>query len=250
VPRQPGSRFFRPSLPLTLVTLVVLGILVSLGRWQLRRADEKQRLFDAFAAGAGTTLPLTGATALLPRYQHVEAHGAYDPGHQVLIDNMTSGDGQAGYYVITPFALDGGGWLLVNRGWVPVGSSRRILPDVSVAATPRALRGRTDHLPVPGIHLGTPAPLAPPFPAVATYPGPGELAALLGTGKLAAAADVLLLDPAEPDGYLRQWSPPGLSPMRHLAYAVQWFGLALTLVIIYIVTNLRRSPLARASGVT
>ena len=29
--------------------------------------------------------------------------------------------------------------------------------------------------------------------------------------------------------------------MRHIAYAVQWFALALTLVVIYIVTNLRRA---------
>jgi cytochrome oxidase assembly protein ShyY1 len=28
--------------------------------------------------------------------------------------------------------------------------------------------------------------------------------------------------------------------MRHIAYAVQWFGLALALVIIYIVTNVRK----------
>jgi cytochrome oxidase assembly protein ShyY1 len=28
--------------------------------------------------------------------------------------------------------------------------------------------------------------------------------------------------------------------MRHLGYAVQWFALALTLFVIYVVTNLRR----------
>jgi cytochrome oxidase assembly protein ShyY1 len=28
--------------------------------------------------------------------------------------------------------------------------------------------------------------------------------------------------------------------MRHIAYAVQWFALALTLAIIYVVTNLHR----------
>lgn len=246
--RQPGSRFFVPSLPLTLVTLVVLALLVSLGRWQLHRADEKQRLFDAFASGGDATLPLTAATAPLPRYQHVAVQGHYDPDHQVLIDNMTSSDGRAGYYVLTPLALDGGGWLLVNRGWVPLGASRHVLPDVRVAPTPRVVHGRTDHLPVPGIRMGTPAPPAAPFPAVATYPGVTELAALLGVGQFAPAAEVLLLDPSEPDGYLRQWSPPGLSPMRHLAYAVQWFGLALTLVVIYVVTNLRRTPARAATG--
>lgn len=243
-----GTRIFIPSLPLTLLTVIVLGILVSLGRWQLRRADEKQVLYTAFASGGGATLTVTGTTRPLPRYQHVEARGHYDPDHQVLIDNMTSSDGRAGYYVLTPLALEAGGWLLVNRGWVPLTSSRRILPDVGVGAASRVVHGRTDHLPVPGIHMGTPAALAAPFPAVATYPGVAELAAVLGVERLAPAGEVVLLDAAEPDGYLRQWSPPGLPPLRHLAYAVQWFGLALTLVVIWFVTNLRRAPASAAAG--
>ena len=235
-----GSRIFAPSLPLTLVTVGVLGLLVSLGRWQLQRAGEKQRLFDAFASGNDATLAVDARTAALPRYQHVEARGHYDPDHQVLIDNMTSSDGRAGYFVLTPLALEAGGWLLVNRGWVPLTVSRRVLPQVAVSAEPRIVHGRTDHLPAPGIRMGTPAAPTPPFPVVATYPGVAELAALLGVGSLAPAGEVLLLDAAEPDGYLRQWSPPGLTPMRHLAYAVQYFGLAATLVVIYVVTNLRR----------
>jgi cytochrome oxidase assembly protein ShyY1 len=40
----------------------------------------------------------------------------------------------------------------------------------------------------------------------------------------------VLLDPGEPDGYLRQWQPPGFPPVRHIAYAVQWFSLAAALV--------------------
>ena len=47
--------------------------------------------------------------------------------------------------------------------------------------------------------------------------------------------------PAEPDGYVRNWVPPGFPPMRHIGYAVQWFGLALALAVIYVVTNFRRT---------
>ena len=55
------------------------------------------------------------------------------------------------------------------------------------------------------------------------------------------SADLVLLDAGEPDGYVRNWTAPGFPPMRHIAYAVQWFGLALALIIIYIVTNVRRA---------
>jgi len=225
----------------TLVTLALLVALVALGRWQLQRADQQQRLFDAFAAGTGASLEVDRDSPPLPRYQRVTAHGRYDTSRQVLIDNMVSDDGRAGYYVITPLALAGGGWLLVNRGWIATGASRAVLPDVTVAETPRALHGRIDKLPSPGIRMGHPEPLQPPFPVRATYPSRPDLEGLLHTRDLVAAGEVMLLDDAEPDGYRRNWKPPGFPPMRHLAYAVQWFALAATLVVIYVVTNLRRA---------
>ena len=55
------------------------------------------------------------------------------------------------------------------------------------------------------------------------------------------AADLVLLDADEPDGYVRNWAPPGFPPLRHIGYAVQWFGLALALAVIYVVTNFRRA---------
>jgi cytochrome oxidase assembly protein ShyY1 len=75
---------------------------------------------------------------------------------------------------------------------------------------------------------------------VAGFPTHGEIARLLGESSWTGAADLVLLDPGEPDGYARNWSAPGFPPMRHIAYAVQWFALALTLAVIYVVTNLRR----------
>ncbi len=242
-----GPRIFAPRPFTTVLTLVVLAALVSLGRWQLRRADEKRVLFEEFDRGADATRVIDARSAPLPRYQHVEAQGRYDGSRQVLIDNMTNADGRAGYFVITPFALTGGGWLLVNRGWVPLGASRARLPEVGVPADGRRIRGRADHLPSAGIRMGHPAPLEPPFPVVANFPTRADLGQLLHEDALAPATDVVLLDADQPEGYVRQWQPPGLPPMRHLAYAVQWFGLALALGVIYVVTNFRR-PTARGSA--
>jgi len=240
VPLQLGTRIFAPRPFTTLVTIALLVLLVCLGRWQLRRAHEQQRLFDEFAAGTDATRILDAKTPPLQRFQHVEADGHYDPGHQILIDNMVSDDGRAGYYVITPFALSGGGWLLVNRGWIATGASRAIRPDVSVPDQPRSLRGRIDHLPSAGLAMGTPAPLVPPYPIVATFPRFADVAALLPERAWTSAGELVLLDAGEADGYRRRWTPPGFPPMRHLAYAVQWFGLAVALSVIYVVTNLKR----------
>ncbi len=235
-----GSRIFAPRLFTTLLTLAVLVGLVSLGRWQLQRADQKRALYDAFDRGSDATRVIDLHTPSLPRYQHVEAQGHYDESRQILIDNMGDAQGRAGYFVVTPFALAQGGWLLVNRGWVPVGASRRVIPAVRVSGSLRRVRGRADHLPSPGIHLGQPAELGPPFPVVANFPTLIQIAQLLHETSWTRAADLVLLDADQPDGYVRQWQAPGMPPIRHVAYAVQWFGLALALCAIYLVTNFRR----------
>jgi surfeit locus 1 family protein len=242
VPIRFGSRIFEPRPLTTVLAIALIAALVSLGRWQLRRAEEKRALYEAFAAGTDTVRTLDPQTPRLPRYQHVQAAGKYDSSRQILIDNMSNSEGRAGYYVITPFALQGGGWILVNRGWVPVGASRAVRPRIAVSSDPRELRGRTDSLPRVGIQLGDRVALEPPYPVVANFPTQAEIARLLHESSWAQAADLVLLDAGEPDGYLREWQPPGFPPARHVAYAVQWFGLALALVVIYAATNLRRAP--------
>ncbi len=140
-----GSRIFAPRVFTTLLTCVLIALLLSLGRWQLRRADEKRQLFDSFAAGTGATRPIDLETPRLRRYQHVEASGHYDQARQILIDNMVNAE-RAGYFVITPFALSGGGWVLVNRGWVPLGASRAERPAIPVdAGNRRAARPCRQH---------------------------------------------------------------------------------------------------------
>ena len=223
-----------------MLTLVLIVILLSLGRWQLRRADEKRVLYAAFDKGADATQVIDERTPPLPRYQHVEAEGSYDGSRQILIDNMTDMHGHAGYFVITPFALLGGGWLLVNRGWVPVGASRAQLPAINVDVGDRTIRGRADHLPAPGIQLGQRAVLQAPYPVVANFPSRAEIEKLMPPATWVAAGEVVLLDANQPDGYVRQWQPPGFPPLRNVAYAVQWFGLALALTVIYGVTNSSR----------
>ncbi len=238
-----GSRIFSPRPFTTLITIGLLAMLVSLGRWQLHRAAEKQALYDSFASGTDATRSITETTQPLARYQHVEARGRYDESRQVLIDNMFDGE-RVGYFVITPLELEGGGWTLVNRGWVPLGASRAVRPNVSVPGNLRQIHGRADHLPAAGIQMGGQPGLQPPFPVVAGFPTHEEIAQLLHETRWTRASEVILLDATEPDGYARHWAAPGFPPMRHIAYAVQWFGLALALFVIYLVTNFRRAGAA------
>jgi surfeit locus 1 family protein len=230
----------RTQLLLTLVALGLVAIGATAGSWQLRRAAEKDALAARFAAGGAE-----GSDAALPgqklgereRYASRRVDGRYLSGRQVFLDNLTAG-GRPGYQVLTPF-MTANGPILVNRGWVPAAGDRRVLPDITVSSQLRSVRGRLDQLPRPGLRIPSPPQdPAASWPRRLLFPTAAELARQTG---LPMPDWQLLLDPAEPDGYVRDWRPGGMSADRHRGYAVQWFGLALTVIVVYLVLAFRRT---------
>jgi surfeit locus 1 family protein len=218
--------------------LVGMVAVSHLGVWQLNRAAEKQALLDQIDAGATTTRMLTADAATLERYQTVTANGHYDAAHQVLLDNMPSMQGMPGYRVLTPFELSSGGWVLVDRGWLPIGATRSALPSIDVSAAERTIVGRLDEVPRPGMRLGS-APDNTAWPRVMNYPEHADLERVLGRP---LGARIVRLDPAQPDGYQRTFAMrPDFGPNRHIAYAVQWFALAVAMLVIYVFVNLKRN---------
>jgi len=246
---SPAPRRFAPPAWAVLLTAVALAAFVSLGTWQLGRAREKRGLVAEFAAGSRDTVEASGLDlGGLPRYQRVRLLGAYDPSRQVLLDNMPSAAGRPGYRVLTPLRrADGRGWVMVDRGWVPLGTSREALPDVAVSAGERELSGVLDVLPEPGLRVGpAAAPGATAWPRVLLFPTEADLESALG---LELETRIVLLDADLPDGYERSWRPAtGFGPERHLGYALQWFAFAVVAVVLFIALNLRRpAPDGRGS---
>ena len=226
---------------MTLLTVVGVVLFAQLGRWQWHRAEEKRQLAAAFVAGAADFSSELGrrSTAELPRYTQLRVHGAYEPAHQFLLDNMTHA-GRAGYQVLTPFRLDDGRLLLVNRGWLPLPGERRdVLPDVALADTGFAnIGGRLDVLPVAGLASGQAPPgTDPAWPKRTSFPTMAQLSAALGQP---LESRQLLLAPGEPQGYLRDWQDAsiGFPPERHVSYAVQWWGLGALSLFLYLFMNL------------
>lgn len=238
-----GRRRFAPSWFAGLLTLAVMTGLCSLGAWQLRRASEKQDLMQQAEQGRMQVLPLNAATAsMLARYQRVILQGRYEPAQQVLLDNMPSNGpasrGEPGYRVLTPFRLDDQSLVLVDRGWVALGKDRQQRPSIDVDAQPRQLTGMLDELPRPGVRAGDAGIRAGVWPQRLNYPTLPELMQLYGP---ALQSRIVLLDAEAADGFERLWQIDlGFSPERHVGYAVQWFGMALTVFIIFIVVNLKR----------
>ena len=232
---------FRPPLWATLALLLACAAFIRAGLWQLERGDEKRQLFTAFEAG-GEVLQIDALAEDLDlarlRFRTMRADGRYDTEHQFLLDNMLN-DGRPGYQVLTPLVREGTA-VLINRGWVPANPDRSILPDIRVSADARTLTGRLAPLPEPGFRLGTDMPASTaPWPRRQSFPTVEMLRAQLGED----VPDLqLLLSPDAEDGYVRNWRPDVMSPDKHLSYAVQWFGFAVALTLIYLVVNFKTRP--------
>ncbi len=233
-----GHFEFRPERVPTVATVLLLALLLWLGFWQLERAAQKAAWVEQHGANVGDVpLQLNAEVAALDdfRFRTVLATGRYLGARQILLDNQVH-EGQVGYHVYTPFHLEAEkAVILVNRGWVPLGVTRDVLPQIPVATDRRTITGMLNRPPSVGIRLQAPASTA--WPRVVQYVDPEALGASLGYKTLPR---VVWLDPSEPNGFVREWKIVAFGPERHRGYAVQWFALAAALVIIYFVVNIRR----------
>ena len=232
-------RRFSASWGLTLLTLAGVVLFVNLGRWQWSKGNLRAQEAAAFAQGAGTAEPLADrGLEHVPRFQRVSVTGKLDPARQFLLDNRTN-EGRPGYEVLTPLYRKAHDTILVDRGWVPFSGFRDKLPDVSFASDREVeITGRVDELPVEGLASGHAAPdEKAPWPRVTSYPTAMELAQSLGQH---VESRILLLDATAPNGYVREWQPPGLTADRHWSYGVQWYAFAVLAIALWLILGFRR----------
>lgn len=233
---------FRPPLWSIPPTLLFGALFVSLGLWQLGRAQQKlelQAAFDRAGSAGRLALSLESPAPDLLATHEASASGAFDAQRQLLLDNQGR-ERVPGYRVWTPLQLATGGWLIVDRGWLAADPDRRKLPQIAVSDAPRTVQGYWRPLPEPGLRLDTDPCAAKDFPRVVNYPTRAQLECVLG-GQVADG--VLLLDPAQPEGFVREWTLPNpVPPARHYAYAAQWFAFAATLLFLFVKFSLKRLP--------
>ncbi|MFE6283763.1 SURF1 family protein [Streptomyces sp. NPDC057877] len=239
----------------TLVALLLIPTMIWLGFWQLDRHDERaarnQRVADALAADPVPVQRLTSpghAVTSEERYRTVTAKGRFDTDAEVVVRRRTNGNDRIGYHVLTPFVLDDGKVLLVNRGWIPADpASQSAFPKI-----PAPPRGETT---VTGRLM------------------PDETTEASGIRDLKDLPDrqIMLIDSAQEarrlgapvlGGYLVQTAPEpkGDTPEQlgdpgrenaalNMAYAVQWWLFAAGVPIGWVVM-VRRETRDRAAATT
>jgi surfeit locus 1 family protein len=227
---------FSPHLIPTLCVLLLLPLLISLGVWQLNRANEKEALTQNFlASGLLALTDLKNVQNKTLQYRQIQARGSFDTQHLILIDNKIY-QKKPGYYVFSPFILkDSAQRLFVNRGFVA--SSRR--DKLPTLITPPGERVITGLIYFPGkSFLLKKDTLKNESPLIVQAINIKEMEKQLNQSFYPF---YLLLQQGETSSLIKDWHPVSFPPYRHRGYAIQWFSLAFTLIIIYLVLNTSRS---------
>ena len=183
--------------------------------------EKKVRLGEQLAAAAAIApvqLPV-GADWPGWRYRRVIASGTFDRRHQVLLDNKVY-RGRVGYDVVTPLALTDGRVVLVNRGWVPAGASRKDLPAVVAPAGMVSVEGRVNEPPA-FLELSREAPVGPVWQNLDLQ----RFTELTGLPVLP-----VIMEQTKPvtsdDALVRNWTAPDLGVDKHRIYMFQWYAFA------------------------
>jgi surfeit locus 1 family protein len=227
----------------TLICLCLLALLLSLGSWQMNRAEQKREfLQQQQRAEVSDSLSLSSVMqdSELTRYQKLTVTGHYDKTQQFLIDNQIN-EGKVGYFVLTPFMLQGEQKaMLVNRGWIAANPNRTQLPDVTIPVeTITTITGRANYFPSVGIKIAGAEIPTDSTPSVVQVVDSAVLAKKLGYPLFGMQLE---LDTSQPHGFKRDWHTTTLMPPeQHIVYALQWFALAATLTILFIVFSVKKT---------
>lgn len=227
----------KPPYFATIITLVAVLTMCALGFWQIQRAQEKTvRLAQIEKRQSSAPLSLEALLSMPGDLRDVpfDAYGELNTEKYFLLDNRLE-SGKVGYHILAPMTTDQG-VLLVNFGWVKATERRDVLPEVNLPILHLQVNG-TSQIPFNNPMVTETAKIGDPWPLVIQAIDLDSLSKFSGKSLLPI---VMQLDAEHPAGFIRNWKAVVMAPEKHYAYALQWFGLAVACILIYIVALRKR----------
>jgi surfeit locus 1 family protein len=219
-------------------------------------------------AGPAIALPPPPVDAAALRYRPIRFVGRFHHDRELYLE-ARSHKGRAGLHLVTPFELDDGRVVLVDRGWVPPERRRpetraegqiggQIGGRVRLTGTIRTggwngyefLRPENDPAGNAWVWMDLPRMAERVAMEDAGLGGAGLGGAGLGGAGLGGAGlggtvsgYYLVADAAPNPGGLPIGRAPGVDlPNNHLGYALTWYALALVLLVIYLLHQSQPEP--------
>jgi len=217
---------------ITAAALLALVATLSLGRWQLSRAAQKEAMHAAIEKQGQRAVLDAGALAALENpaqaiHRRITLRGAWVGDKTIFLDNRLM-HGKFGFYVVTPFHLEGSrAVVLVQRGWVLRNfMDRASVPKIDTPAGLIEVQGRIAPPPAKLYELGA--------------SGTGLIRQNLDLAQFSAESGLPLMavsiqqTGAASDGLARDWPEAGSGVEKNYGYAFQWFGLSSLIAILYV----------------
>lgn len=225
---------------LALFVAFFLPILLRLGYWQLDRAEQKRKMIADYELLV--TQPAVDYSMLnksqVQNYRNVLVTGQL--GEQVfLLDNQIFNQ-KVGYEVIQPALLDDGKIVFISRGWIEGNLDRTILPKVE---TPKGVGRLSGYLYQPNENLQLKEEIANvQWPRVIQSVNIEKLYKAIGKTDKIESPFLVRLNAGSAGAFEPHWQVVNVNPEKHTAYAMQWFGMAILLVGMFIFASLKRNP--------
>ena len=226
---------FRPGRATTAATIAVVALTLAAAQWQTHRAEFKESLarrFDQLAAAPLLDVSGGRMDAAELEFARIRITGEFLPGKTIYLDNRVYRS-QAGYHVVSPLkTAEGAPVVLINRGWVPAGPSRELLPPIETPAGRQTVEGIAVVPPRRVFELAADSKAGP----IRQNLLPDRLSQELGV--TLAPLVIQQTSPAVP-GLVQDWPRPDFGAEKHRMYALQWYSFAGLALVLYVALNLR-----------
>lgn len=237
MPSVPFFKFrFTPSWMMLILAALSFSLFLRLGFWQIQRADEKAKMLAAQSVQEQLKPIFWEPKQKYPlQYARIKVKGSYLP-QLLLLDNQHY-QHQFGYDVVSPLELADGSVILIDRGWIHGDITRRVFPTIQTPADLVQLQGSV-YFPSKNQWVLGPDSEKKEHKITVIERLDTELASQLL--QKVVYPFIIRLDKQDTHGFVREWETVSMPPQRHLAYALQWFVMALVILIIFVALNLKK----------
>lgn len=221
-----------------LFSLFFFPLLISLGVWQLERAEQKRTIQQQWQKQQALAPQVVASVEDLDfgqfeqgQFRKVQLRGQYDPDAIWLVENQFW-HGQFGYHVVQAFQIDPKLAVLVNRGWIPGSPDRSEVPQVAGRDLPGLVSGQ---LVMPSVNrLLADQQSSTNWPKRILQIEPEVMSEHVGVN---LSPWLLQIDEQDPAALNVQWHHNMVSTTQHHGYAFQWFAMAVALLILSVYAN-------------
>ena len=215
--------------------IIFVPITISLGLWQIERANEKKVIISNYDKLLVSTPIALQKEQPLDNWQPIETVGAYQD--LVIYEDNAINSGKAGFKVYHLFQNGDGTFIFVHRGFIERNLIKNNLPRIDTPVGKKNIKGTTlfkqNNTFVKNIEesdiriiqeFNTPV-LIKRFPILKDrYLHPF----------------LFNLDVRDADKFQPIEKPVNMTATKHIGYAIQWFGLCAALIILTIYAYRRK----------